>query len=94
MPHDGSAPKGMILHESEEDVFLALELSIDRTLGAPSESGDLTQFSSLVSVAYKDLFRRAKQELPSLSGPQVMFGKFGTFFSPVRAARQGAVPKL
>ncbi len=45
-----------MLEEGQKQIFLALEMGIDRSLAPVRQSGDLIQLGASVSVPYEDLF--------------------------------------
>jgi hypothetical protein len=49
--------------QCDEEILFVLEMGIDGSLGPSRKRGDLSEFRSLVPVAYKDCLCSAKEEI-------------------------------
>jgi hypothetical protein len=61
-----------MLKENEEQVFLAFEVGIDCALTPACPGGDFIELGTLISVAYKHLFRGIEKPGLCLPGPNLL----------------------
>src|SRR6266702_3529171 len=74
--HLHSVALRFMFHESKENVFLALEVCVDRAFRSTVESSNLAQLGAFVPVAHKDRLGSVKQKLSRFPGSQFVLAYF------------------